>query len=60
MKAIIIATFEVDVSDWYEDERLNKKEKIKKLKEDLSDFSVFMPQFDYESLKDVEVIIKDH
>jgi hypothetical protein len=57
MKAIIKPVFEIDVSDWYEDERLTKKEKIAKLKEDLSDFSVFMIHCDYEVLKDIKVII---
>jgi hypothetical protein len=57
MKAIIKPVFEIDVSDWYEDERLTKKEKIAKLKEDLSDFSVFMIHCDYEALKDIKVII---
>lgn len=59
MKTIIKPTFEIDTSDWYEGERLTKKEKIKKLKEDLSDFSVFMLHCDYEALKDVEVEVKD-
>ncbi len=58
MEVKVIATFEWDVSDWYEDERLTKKEKVAKLEEDLADFSVFMPHFEYERLKDVEVIVK--
>lgn len=55
MKAIIKPVFEIDVSDWYEDERLTKKEKVEKLKEDLSDFSVFMLHAEYSNLKDVDV-----
>jgi len=58
MKAIIKPTFEIEVGDWYEDERLTKKERIAKLQEDLSDFSVFMIHCDYEALKDIKVIIK--
>ena len=55
MKALVTATFEIDVTDWYEDERLTKTEKTERLKEELSDFSVFMPLFEYRDLKDVEV-----
>jgi len=58
MKAIIKPTYEIDVSEWYEDEGLTNKEKIEQLKEDLSDFSVFMLHCDYQALKDVEVDIK--
>lgn len=58
MKAIIKPTFEIEVGDWYEDERLTNKEKIAKLQEDLSDFSVFMIHCDYEALKDIKVVIK--
>lgn len=58
MKAIIKATFELDVTDWYADEKLTKSEKRAKLEEDLSDFSVFMPNFQYKDFKDVQVIIK--
>lgn len=58
MKAVIKTRFEIDVSDWYGDERLTKKEKVQKLEEDLSDYSVFMLHFTYESLKDVDVFIK--
>lgn len=58
MKAFITPTFEVDVTDWYEDERLTLQEKIEKLKEDLSDYSVFMAHCDYKALKNVEVDIE--
>ena len=57
MKAKVTATFEIDVTDWYSDERLTKKEKQEKLIEDLSDFSVFMPHFEWKSFKDVDVKI---
>jgi len=59
MKAIITTKFEINVDDWYEDEGLTKKEKIVKLKEELSDFSVFMLHFEYDNLKDVDVKIKN-
>jgi len=55
MKAIVTAKFEFDVTDWYEDEKLTLKQKEKQLKEDLSDFSVFMPLAEYNTLKDVNV-----
>lgn len=55
MKVIVRPTFEIEVSDWYEGERLTEEEKIIKLKEELSDFSVFMLHFDYENLQDVDV-----
>ena len=58
MKAIIKPVFEIDVTDWYEDDRLTKKEKIEKLKEELEDFSVFMPQCEYSNLKGVKIEIK--
>lgn len=57
MKARFTATFEIDVSDWYEDERLTKAEKTAKLKEDLADYSVFMLHAQYQALKDCEVSI---
>ena len=58
MKAIFKPTFEIDVTDWYAGERLTKKEKIEKLKEELSDFSVFMVHADYGNLKKIEVDVK--
>ena len=57
MKAIITTTFEVDVDGWFDEDELTKEQRIKKLKEDLSDFSVFMQHFEYENLKDVNVKI---
>lgn len=57
MKAIVKATFEIDVTDWSKDEGKTKAQRIKAIKEDLSDFSVFMPNFEYSNFKDVEVII---
>ena len=57
MKALITASFEIDVTDWYEGERLTKTEKFNKVKEELADYSVFMPLAKYEHLKDVNVEI---
>ena len=59
MKAIVTASFEIDVTDWYKGERLTKKEKFEKVKEELADFSVFMPLAEYSNFKDVEVVIKE-
>jgi len=58
MKAIVKAIFEINVSDWNKDENLTKKQRIKRIKEDLSDFSIFMSHFDYENFKKVDVKIK--
>lgn len=59
MKAIIKPVFEIDVSDWYKGERLTTKEKIQKLQEELSDFSVFMIHCHYEALQDIDIDIYD-
>jgi len=60
MRAIITAEFEIDVDDWSKGEGLNKSQRIKKIIEDLSDFSVFMPHCsDYNNFKSVEVFIKE-
>jgi len=48
-------TFELDVTDWFEGERLTVQERRKKLKEDFSDFSVFMQHAEYRNLLDVTV-----
>lgn len=58
MKAVFKPTFEIDVTDWFKDERLTKVEKIERLKEELSDYSVFMLHAQYEALKDIEVAVK--
>lgn len=60
MKAIIKAEFEIDVDDWSKGEGLSKEQRIKKITEDLSDFSVFMSHCsDYNNFKSVEVFIKN-
>ena len=48
-------TFEIDVTDWYEGERLSPREREKRLKEDFDDFSVFINHVSYQNLKGVEV-----
>jgi hypothetical protein len=58
MKAIIKPTFVIDVTDWLKNEKLTKKQKIAFLKEELSDFSLFMVHATYERFKDVKVEIK--
>lgn len=57
MKVYITPTFKIDVTDWYEDERLTLEEKLEKLKDELSDYSTFMPLCDYKTLQTVEVDI---
>ncbi len=59
MKAIVTATFEIDVTDWYSDEGLSIDRKTRLLKDDLEDFSVFMPHFEYKNFKDVKIVLKD-
>ena len=55
MKAIVQATFTIDVSAWRTDEGLSKKQRMDKIQEDLYDFSVFMPHFEYKNFSDVSV-----
>lgn len=50
-------TFTIDVTNWYDGERLSVKERISKLKEDFSDFSIFMQHADYSALEDIQVEI---
>lgn len=59
MKALVTATFEIDVTDWNKGEGLSLAQRKKKIEEDLEDFSVFMPHFDYEKFRKVEVKLKD-
>lgn len=42
MKATFTATFEVDVTDWFQGEGMTKKQRIKKIEENLEDYSIFM------------------
>ena len=55
MKIQVNLIYELDVSDWYEDEKLTKKEKLEKLKEDLSDISVHCNHCNYDTLKDCKI-----
>ena len=50
MKIKVTGSFKVDVSDWYEDERLTKKEKLKRLEEDFNDIEVFCNHVDWRTL----------
>jgi uncharacterized protein YutD len=61
MKLVIKPVFEVEVhlSEYYQDEKLTKAEKISRIKEEWSDYSVFSPGCGYGDLKDVSVEIKD-
>lgn len=59
MKAIFKPEFEIDVSEWYLGEGLTKKQRIKKIKEDLEDFSVFMLHAEYTNFIKVSVDLKD-
>lgn len=55
MKIQVKLIYNLDVSDWYEDERLTKKEKLQKLEEDLSDISVHCNHCNYETLVGCEI-----
>ena len=57
-KAIIKPTFEIDITDW-NDENEPKSKMCNRLKEELADYSVFMRNHisSYENLTDVEVKI---
>lgn len=55
MKIQVKLIYNLDVSDWYEDERLTKKEKLQRLEEDLSDISVHCNHCTYETLVGAEI-----
>lgn len=55
MKIQVDLIYELDVSDWYEDEKLTKKQKLRRLEEDLSDISVHCNHCNYETLKDCKI-----
>ena len=47
---------ELDVSDWYEDERLTKKEKLERLNEDFNDIEIFQNNLSHKQIEgNVEV-----
>jgi len=55
MKIKVSLFYELDVTDWYEDEKLNKNQKLKKLEEDLSDISVHYQHCNYKTLTGCKV-----
>lgn len=55
MKVKVKLVYKLDVDDWYEDEKLTKKEKLNKLREDLADISVHSKHCNYETLVGCEV-----
>jgi len=57
MTLLFKPTFKVDVTDWYADERLTPQEREKRLREDFSDFSVFMQHAEYSALEGVDIQI---
>lgn len=44
-----------DVRDWYEDEKLTKKETLERLAEDFADYSVCIPQCEYERFQECTI-----
>ena len=55
MKAIVTAVFEIDVSEWFADEGLTKKQRLKRIEEELADYSVLMENADYKNFSYSEV-----
>jgi len=57
MKVQVKLIYELDISDWYEDEdkKLTQKEKLEKFTEDIADISVHCLHCTYETLKGCEV-----
>jgi hypothetical protein len=55
MNIQIKLVYELNVDDWYEDEKLSKKAKLQRLQEDLSDISVHCKHCNYDTLVDCEV-----
>lgn len=55
MKIKVKLIYELDVSDWYEDEKLTKKQKLARLEEDLSDISVHCNHCNYDTLTGCEI-----
>ena len=51
MKVKIKLECELDVSEWYENERLTKKEKLKRLNEDFNDIEIFNNHLDYKLIE---------
>ena len=41
----------LDVSEWYEDERLTDKEKLERLNEDFNDIEIFSNNLDYKNIE---------
>lgn len=60
MKAIVKAEFLFDVTEWFKDEGLTKQQRIDKIEEELSDFSVFMPLSSYDHFEGAEVEVFEH
>lgn len=55
MRIQVKLIYELDADEWYEDEKLSKKEKLAKLQEDLSDISVHCQHCNYDTLMGCEV-----
>jgi virulence-associated protein VapD len=58
MKVKIKLECELDVSDFYEDERLNEKEKLEKLNEDFNDIETFLNHISYKQIEGNVVVKK--
>ena len=55
MKVEVKLVYELDITDWYEDENLTKKEKLERFKEDIYDVSVHCNHCTYKTQTGCEV-----
>lgn len=55
MKVQVKLIYELDITDWYEDEKLTKKQKLAKFTEDIADISVHSNHCNHETLVSSEV-----
>lgn len=59
MYAYVTPTFKIDVRDWFVYEGMPEDERVRRIQEDLQDYSVFMPKAEYQALQDVKVVFDD-
>ena len=50
MKIKIIGSYIIDTKDWYSNEKLTKKQKLKRISEDFEDIEVFSNHINYKTL----------
>ena len=62
MKALVQATFKIDVSDWFEDEGLTKRQRLEKIKEEMVNSLIkYAGRFNYnKALSDASNIVRGY